>query len=93
MLTDERRLEISIKFASEIEGGVTKDFMQIIDEWVEDGFISQEEYDLNEMAIAGIFDDGFFTCNGCGWTMPVCEMSSDSDWECNECAEDEYDDD
>ena len=70
MLTETRRREIHDALAQEIEGGVSKGFVQIIDEWLDEERMVEEEWNLNEIEIAGIFDDGFFECEGCGWTVP-----------------------
>lgn len=105
MLTQERRREIHDAFANEIQGGVSKDWMQIIDEWIEafdEGSeyftMSQEEFQNNEIEIATLFDDWFFSCNSCGWTMPIDDMGEDNNGEfrCTDCEkedryEEEYD--
>ncbi len=102
MITDERREEIRQAFASEIDGGVSKCWTSIIDEWIEafdEGSnwqfsMSSDEFNKNEMEIACIFDDGWFTCASCGWTMPLDCMGEDlnDEFRCEQCErEDEPD--
>ena len=87
MLTDKRRQEIANLFCQEVEGGVCKDFMQIVEGFIENEDMTPEEFDDNELEIAYIFDDGWFTCSQCGWTMPVCEMGEDvnAEFVCQSC--------
>lgn len=70
MLTQERRDQIFDELVLEVQGAVCKDPMQIFDEFIEEGFMTADEFRMNEMEICGIFDEGFFMCEGCGWTMP-----------------------
>ena len=70
MLSEIRREQICGELCQEIQGGVCKDSMQIFDEWIEDGFMTADEFRMNELEICSIFDDGFFTCAQCSWTMP-----------------------
>lgn len=90
MLTEAERNTITAIF-ERVDGGSCTDFMQMIDEAIDDGEITQELFDDNEMEIAGIFDNGWFTCNQCGWTMPIGDMADNDDWQCQQCA-DEADD-
>lgn len=71
MLTDEQRFNIQDFFAKEVDGGVSKGYYQIFEDMVENDVISQEVFDANEMEICGIFDDGWFTCSVCEWTVPM----------------------
>lgn len=88
MLTDARRFFYQELFSGEIEGGVCKDMSQIIDELTEEDNVLDKEFRDNEMEICGIFDDGWFTCCGCGWTMPISEVSDrEDDLECVQCSE------
>lgn len=74
-------------FSDEIQGGCTNDMVGMIDIWIEDGEITEDEARDNEMAIANLFDTHWFTCNNCGWTMPINEMADNDDWVCTDCAE------
>ncbi len=91
MLTETRRREIHDALSQEIEGGVSKGFDQIIDEWLDEERMTEEEWGLNEVEIAHIFDDGFFECQGCGWTVPV-DATGVKDFYCSD-HDDEFEDD
>ena len=71
-----------------IEGGSTEDMESLLERAIEEGDITQEEYNCNEMAIAYLFDARWFYCAGCGWTQPVDQMGEDRDGElmCDECS-------
>jgi len=71
-----------------IEGGSTEDWQSLIDQAIEDGNITQDEFDDNEMAIANLFDSRWFYCAGCGWTFPTDHMGEDRDGElmCEDCS-------
>ncbi len=95
MLTETRRDQIRDELIGEIQGGVCKDSMQIFDEWIDDGFMTADEFRMNELEICYIFDDGFFTCALCGWTMPN-DMTCIADVEeatCSDCYCEENDED
>ena len=63
----------------------------LIDEAIQNGEITREEYDDNELEIAYLFDNFWFTCSVCGWTMPIGDMGEDVDGDmaCASCS-DEY---
>jgi len=71
-----------------VEGGSTEDMWTMLDNAIDDGIITQEEFDENEKSIAHFFDDHWFNCASCGWTMPVEEMGEDLNGElaCHECS-------
>ena len=86
MLTDARYREIQGLFQAHIGGGISEDFMSMVDRFIEDGNILQEEFQLNEATICFIFDADFFTCSACAWTLPIYDMADDNDWQCEDCA-------
>ena len=88
-MTDELFARVSKLFHDEIQGGCSNDMWGMMDRFIEDGYLTQEEWQLNEVAICSMFDDSWFTCEGCGWTMPVAEMNMDADWHCEDCAGEE----
>lgn len=69
--------------------GGSQDIISGFDEAVEEGLISQEEWDKHEMSILDIADNHIFTCVGCNWTLNVDEMGEDTDGgeiQCTNCA-------
>lgn len=99
MLTEERRNEIYNELTTEIQGGTVEDFFNIVDKWIDEFDsngeyfkMSQEEWVQNEREICAIFDDNWFTCESCGWTMPNSEMSGTSD-SCGDCEDENGEDD
>lgn len=90
-MSDDLMKRIDTIFAR-IEGGSAVDMYQLIDQAIDEGEITQEEYLKNEMAIANYFDTHYFTCSGCGWTMPISDMGEDSevgDLVCTDCEEED----
>ena len=84
----ELRNKIWNLFSKHIQGGCTDDMMGMLDTFIENGDLTQEEVQLNEMAIANLFDADWFTCDTCGWTMPMSEMADNDNWQCTDCEED-----
>lgn len=79
--------EIHDKLASYIDGGVCM-FHFDGDFFEEAEFCSAEFFNKNEMQIALMFDNHFFTCHSCGWTMPIDCMGEDSEFgefQCTDC--------
>jgi len=90
-MNDDLMKRIDTIFAR-IEGGSAVDMYSLLDDAIYDGEITQEEYLKNEMAIANYFDTHYFTCSGCGWTLPISEQGEDSDsgeLACNDCGEED----
>lgn len=87
-MNEELRERLDKLFYSEIQGGTSDDMYNIIDRAIEDGTISDDEWQNNEMGICMFFDNSWFTCEGCGWTMPISEMSEYGDWQCSSCGGD-----
>ena len=68
--------------------GSSNDMMMVIDEMIEDGDFSREQFLANELEILGSIDDRMFNCECCGWNCEINEMS----WQnmiCENCVEDE----
>ena len=86
-MTTDMRQKFWTLFNDEIQGGVSSDMWSMIDVWIDEGVITQEEWNDNEMSICILFDDHWFTCARCGWTMPVSDMGEDEDGEmvCGDC--------
>lgn len=70
--------------------GTCHDTISVIDQMIEEGEFSREQFLANEMEILGSVDDRMFNCEICGWNFETSEMS----WQemiCENCAEDEED--
>lgn len=66
-----------------VEGGVARGIDELVRE-----YLDCELEDLTEEQLEEI-DEAIFTCEMCGWTMPVEEQSEDDAALCRECQEDE----
>lgn len=66
-----------------VEGGVSEDIMTLVDTAREELNIEDSWFTEHELEILRMIDNEVFTCNLCGWTMPVEEMGED--WICNDC--------
>lgn len=88
-MNDELRAKLNKIFSDDIQGGCTNDMESILDRAIEDGELDADEVRANEMAIAYFFDDHWFTCVGCGWTMPIdCLSDGDHvDLICSDCGD------
>lgn len=78
--------ELQNKLAEYIDGGVATWYFDA--EWFQEmGFCSADFFGDNETEIAYMFDDYFFSCNFCGWTMPNDCMGEDLHGElrCTDC--------
>lgn len=72
-------------FAQAIQGGCSENMTNILDAAIDEGDLSEDFCRKYEMEICNIFDDGWFTCNQCSWTMPISEMADNDDWICTDC--------
>lgn len=83
----EKQIEIAVQnIVDSVEGGVSEDIMSLLNETINDGHISKEDYNKYEMEIIDMIDSQIFTCTRCNWTVPIEEMSAKNDnWECNDC--------
>ena len=90
-MPDDLRNRMFKLFEQEVEGGVAKDMMQMVDEFIDYEGITQEEWDDNEYAICVLFDNHWFNCVGCGWTMPnECQTEAEtSELMCSDCHSEE----
>ena len=79
-------------FNDEIEGGCSSYMEAILEKAVENGYLDEDFWRDNEMAICVLFDNSWFTCEACGWTLPIGDMQdgeSDSGaWVCQSCFDD-----
>lgn len=91
MLTDEKRTVLEAWFTDEVQGGVCEDVMQLMDRLIEDEILTQDEFKLNETEICNLVDASWFTCNTCGWTMPISEQDERGEWDCHQCMDEEHD--
>jgi hypothetical protein len=86
MFTEEMRNKWYDLFSREIQGGSSNDMWTMVEVWIDDGVITTEEYHDHEGAICALFDANWFTCEGCGWTLPIEEMAESGDgWHCEDC--------
>lgn len=91
-MTEEERTKIVQFFEETIDGGVCQGDWTIIESLVEEEIVTSEFLKANEADICLAFDERWFTCNQCGWTMPICSMSYDShDNVCEDCYEENTD--
>ena len=53
----------------------------------------EENPTVSETIACQAFDDNFFVCEECGWTLPLCSLAYDSnrDFECEDCYEEPED--
>lgn len=68
--------------------GTCLDLMQAIDEMIENGDFSREQFLSNELEILRLVDDRMFNCECCGWNFETSEMS----WQemiCEHCVDEE----
>ena len=76
--------EFTKAVANHVDGGVSEYPMD--DYWlVDNGVMTQEEYDTYEDKLCYVFDMNWFQCNSCGWTMPMEDMAGNDNWECGDC--------
>lgn len=67
-----------------IQGGTIEYPMDA--DWIEEqGVMSAEEYDFYERELCILFDNHYFQCNSCGWTLPIEDMADNDNWECTDC--------
>ena len=92
MLTEDQRHTIRDHFARTVQGGCADGFMRMCEDFWELYPEWEEVFAKNELEIAGIFDDDFFTCNGCEWTLPICEQDERGEWHCRDCMNEEHGD-
>lgn len=79
-------------FTGQIQGGTTDGFMNLMDKLIDEGGITQKYFDVHELEIAEIFDDGFFTCAVCDWTVPMdCVSTCEDELICDGCYDGEDD--
>lgn len=91
MLTDEERNKFYVIF-SQVDGGSATYMEKMVDEAIDDGIISQELFDDNELEVAGIFDSGWFVCQGCDWCLPMDDQDERGEWHCKQCMDEEHGD-
>lgn len=72
-------------FEEHIQGGVAE--YPMTEEWlVEEAQVCTSGFFLeNEMKICLLFDEHFFQCTECGWTMPIEDLAEDYEWTCGDC--------
>ena len=73
--------EILDYLQDQIDGGCTKGWYQMLEELLE------EDEDVSEDTFTTVFDDNYFECNTCGWTLPISDMADNDEWECESCAD------
>lgn len=87
-MEDGLRSMIFLHVIDRVEGGTHHGIMQMIDEAIDDGFITEQEFRENELEICDMIDNHIFECSGCGWTLPVSETGEDQNGElrCGDCS-------
>ena len=90
MLTDMRLHEIMEDFGLIVQGATAQDIMEILDQMIENEQLGEDEFKANEMEILNAIDARFFTCNNCGWTMPIDEQDERGEWDCHQCMDEEH---
>lgn len=88
-MTNEEQIKLHDIFYSAIQGGSTDWMESILERAVEDGELTEDFVHDNELAIAYYFDDHWFTCVVCGWTMPISDMGEDTEGgelQCEDCS-------
>ena len=84
-MNDDLWMRVQIHVIDHANGGCTG-IELIIDEAIDEGHISPEEYRDNESSIHAMIDQQIFECTCCNWVWPISEMSDkNDDWECNDC--------
>jgi len=82
------RTYIHSLFSDEIQGGASQDMYGMLDKWIDDGEVTEEEAIHHEMLICNVFDADWFTCTRCSWTLPMSDMADDEEmdeWYCHDC--------
>ena len=80
------REEFSKFLENHIQGGTTEYPMD--EYYLEDqGVMTTEEYNKYEFELCAYFDDRYFECKECGWTLPISDMADNDNWECMDCAD------
>lgn len=87
MLNQEQIAAIDAWFSEEVDGGVCNDIFGLVDKMIEHDVISQSDFQNNELQVLYFIDSKWFTCEECGWTQPISEMTNDEehDWTCTDC--------
>lgn len=82
--------EIAETIIKQVSGSSTG-IMGGVDQLIDEGLFTEEEFHDNELEILSIVDDSCFECVCCGWTLET-SMLSDREFSelvCEDC-EDEY---
>ena len=81
------RDEFISAIANHVQGGCAEYPME--DYWlVDNGVMTQEEFDEYEERLCFYFDMDWFQCSACGWTLPIGDMADNDNWECTDCESD-----
>lgn len=90
MLSDDIRQKIVDWFYLEVQGGTSEDVYGLFDKMIDEGVLEQEFFDAHDGNICTLVDSLWFTCQGCGWTMPIEEQDERGDWHCKQCMDEEH---
>lgn len=77
-------------FHSSIDGGTA---LFNLEDMIDEGVVTLDEYQDNEMAICHLFDNNYFYCVTCGWTLTTGDMGEDTEGgelQCIQCENEAY---
>ena len=70
----------------QVEGGTSSGILEMVDIAIDSGAFDAEFFYGAEMAILSIVDQEIFQCDQCSWTLPISEMSDETEnYICNNC--------
>lgn len=72
-----------------LQGSCMRDPVALSDEYIEEGRMTAEFWEQNEMEIVRLVDDAIFNCERCGWWCEIGQMSYNEDNICDNCENDE----
>jgi hypothetical protein len=88
-MNDELRNKF-VKIFQQVDGGSSTHMEAMIDDAIENGIITRNDFDDNELEVCGIFDNDWFTCLGCDWILPIEDQDERGEWHCKQCMDEEY---
>lgn len=77
--------EILCIWQKKIDGGCARFSLEL---WMEDAPILADNPQVTEWDLCRLFDDNFFYCTVCGWTLPIDDNGEDTEggeMQCMQC--------